>query len=350
MALKAELEREKCERLALADIAARLQGEVLEVDRDKSRLNDKIMTLRNMSKALESENQLLIQDRDNLEMESLEWKKERVGLMEKVEDLDREIEAKNSERSEFHERFRRLESEKINVLRQNVALESQVESVAARSGNYAALIEDNANLRSARESLEQRLAEATSLYESVQNEVSLRMEEMDSNKEREKAKVKERYIQLFHEKTEELHQVQTELKGLKAKNVTFERREREMQLLMSRTQKATDSQVEDLTAKCQSLEDKLRSTQIEYEKLQQSYTKSVDVLGARLFQISDLLKSYQENDRNSEDDESIAIDVENAKCEKVERNEKVEERKSSKTNRRNKRGARKKRKNYATAN
>lgn len=291
--LKAELERENNERTALGEIAARLQAEVLDVDRDKNNLNTKIQALRNTGRALESENDLLIQDRENLEKELCQSRKSQEEMREKMEDIEREMEAKNAERDEFHERFRRLESEKMNILRQNLALESEMEVVKSHAGNYAATIDENRRLRSAQEALENRLAEVTSLYESVQSEVSIRMEEMDSSREKEMADVKQRYIKLFHEKTEELHKVQEEFKAYKIETKDFELRKAEVESLMARSQEATEKQVGEMKQKSEQLEEKLLSMTLDYEKLQESYKNSVETLGSRLFEISDLLKTYQ---------------------------------------------------------
>ncbi len=297
-ALEAEL---KTERKTLAEIASRLQAEVLNVDQLRvaldevndekdalSRLSkasdDKIAVLRNTSKALENENQLLIADRENLG-------KEIAILKENVDDLRAELKAKNAERNEFHERFRRLENEKINVLRQNLALEGELE--ASRRHQEHSMNRGN-------EALEQRLAEVTSLYESMQKEVSLTMEQMDTRKEEEMAGVKERYIKLFHEKTEELHECQEALKKAKSKITDMELREAEMQTLLGRSQAATEAQLTEVRQRSEALEADLTETRQRYEELQESYKSSVEVLGKRLYDISDLLKAYQMKEKPKE--------------------------------------------------
>ncbi len=222
-ALDAEREKnETCQRnlSELESISGRLQTEVLSMDQEKLRLNnmvkstqeenevlgkvmekiscdyddlkrlfdqqtkqirpdqkdDKIRALRNTARALESENELLSKERAHLEGErralgaQLEVEKGRVlAALEDSADLRNELQAKNSERAQLLERFGRLESEKLNVLRQLTTVQSELDAAETRIKDLVA-VEETARLLT-----EERTATA-SRYESKIMEMQREME------------------------------------------------------------------------------------------------------------------------------------------------------------------------------
>ena len=284
----------------------------------------------------------------------------------RVLDLENELAAKDKERGEFMERYERLQSEKLNCLRQNMSLESEVDvlrgdiqrleaeknelvgesshhvdvvkalregkrSVELKlqsvmrdydtmSGKYEASKAKVAGFETEKKKrknssvghLEQRLAESESLYESkmaeMQEELALRLEEINENKEVEMRKVKERYIQLFNEKAEQLHSEQEAHKDSKRKVeeadkriVELEYREVEMQTMMDNTRESIDKKfrekVEEYnveTAKMaehtEMLEKELERIREQYETVEESYRNSVQMLGSKLREVTTVLK------------------------------------------------------------
>ncbi|XP_059099326.1 CAP-Gly domain-containing linker protein 1-like [Tigriopus californicus] len=408
-------------------ISARLQGEVLDMDREKIRLADlvkaareenevlsqvmeqvskdyeelkrslasknrpqanpeeKVQALRNMSRAFESENELLLKDRDSMEVEVGSLRKQiRLDnecietLKETNQTLKVELEAKDKEREFFLERFKRVEMEKINVMRQLANIEHELDAskefttnlekeaenlrliqtnsdeilAALREGKRVVeqklqdVLSQNTGLneqvslseikafsleeamssiereklvaQSECRQLEQQIAEQTTLYESqidsMQNELSLRLEELDENRDQELDKVKQRYIDLFDEKAEELHTVKEQLsKSTKELNeakrliTDLEFREVELQDLLSKARSQMDDKYQATNEEVQreisslklytiEVETELEHLKAQYEGLQSSYKQSVDALGSRLYEITDLLQAHKLNE------------------------------------------------------
>ncbi len=69
----------------------------------------------------------------------------------------------------------------------------------------------------------------------MHREMELRLEEINASKEDETAEVKARYVQMFREKAEELHQAKEKLSGTQAQVRDLQDREEELQNLLSRT-------------------------------------------------------------------------------------------------------------------
>ena len=126
---------------------------------------------------------------------------------ERAADLANELEAKNGERSQLLERFGRLESEKINTLRQLGAVQGELDAAEAR---VAELTTAEETLRS----LNEESAAAERGYEGkvveVQREMERRLEEINAVHAREVDAVKSRYVTLFDEKAGELHALREE--------------------------------------------------------------------------------------------------------------------------------------------
>jgi len=114
----------------------------------------KIQALRNMARALESENELLGKERDSLEAEARKWAAE-VNLQKaQVDDLRVELEAKDKEREAFCARFDRLSSEKMNVLRRAADAEAELEKCKAELSQARGEMAD-------KEDVQAKLSEAT---------------------------------------------------------------------------------------------------------------------------------------------------------------------------------------------
>ena len=86
----------------------------------------------------------------------------------------------------------------------------------------------------------------------MQQELELRLEEINANKDEETSQVKQRYIQMFNEKAEELHAAKEEL-GAARKEVKerdeqvrdLQDREEELQNLLSKTQSSLEGEYKD---------------------------------------------------------------------------------------------------------
>lgn len=93
--------------------------------------DDKITALRNTARALESENELLQEEKKLIERDNFQTRR---NLEDKVKTIDAEaqnmrdqITAQEQEKKNFLEKFERLEQEKINVMRQLVKVEKELE-------------------------------------------------------------------------------------------------------------------------------------------------------------------------------------------------------------------------------
>ena len=345
----------------LESISARLQSEVLQMDQDKIRLSemvktsreenevlgkvmekisqdyddlkrrfdqqakvtlrpdqkdDKIRALRNTARALESENELLSRERASLEAEArkahkaLADERERAAAAEeRAADLANELEAKNGERSQLLERFGRLESEKINTLRQLGAVQGELDAAEAR---VAELTTAEETLRS----LNEQSAAAERGYEGkvveVQREMERRLEEINAVHAREVDAVKSRYVTLFDEKAGELHALREEhaksTKGLKeaeARVADLEYREEELQGLLSKSRSGVmetelkekgvqfESEMAALRTHAAAVEEEVEEARRQYDQLQESYRNSVSMLETRLLEITGLLSSQK---------------------------------------------------------
>ena len=102
-----------------------LQGDLKEKE-------DKIVALRSVARALESENELLLREREAYQKEMARFR----GLSKKdalrealarISELNVELRAKDEERAGFLQRFERLESEKLNIMRQCVTIEKDLD-------------------------------------------------------------------------------------------------------------------------------------------------------------------------------------------------------------------------------
>ena len=158
---------------------------------------------------------------------------------ERAADLGNELEAKNGERSQLLERFGRLESEKINTLRQLSAVQGELDAAESK---IAELTTAEETLRS----LNEQSSTAERGYESkiidVQREMERRLEEINSVHSQEVDSVKSRYVTLFDEKAGELHALREEhskstkkLKEAEARIADLEYREEELQGLLSKS-------------------------------------------------------------------------------------------------------------------
>ena len=351
----------------LESISARLQSEVLQMDQDKIRLSemvktsreenevlgkvmekisqdyddlkrrfdqqakavtlrpdqkdDKIRALRNTARALESENELLSRERASLEAEArkahkaLAEERERAAAAEeRAADLANELEAKNGERSQLLERFGRLESEKINTLRQLGAVQGELDAAETR---VAELTTAEETLRS----LNEQSAAAERGYEGkvveVQREMERRLEEINAVHAREVDAVKSRYVTLFDEKAGELHALREEhtksTKGLKeaeARIADLEYREEELQGLLSKSRSGVmetelkekgvqfESEMAALRTHAAAVEEEVEEARRQYDLLQESYRNSVSMLEARLLEITGLLSSQKLSNTN----------------------------------------------------
>lgn len=403
----------------LQDISGRLQVEVLEIDKEKLRLmdivkktqeenevlgkvmekiscdyeelkvkwdksssiqrDDKIKAYRSTARALEQENALLLQEKDNVKKE-LEFTKEKSmqqqnDILERLdkyvtenEDLRREISAKDEERAEFLKRFERLETEKINVMRQLVVIEQENEEnrmkfqnishqrdviqtdrtniedtlTALREGKRVVegklqnVLRDNASLSeqvqvsetraasledrvsvleremahkvSEVRTMEEESAERTSFYESkmnqMQHELDQRLDEITNSKNVDVEGVKQRYIQLFQEKAEEIHSIRekyetsvSELNESRHRCADLEFRERELQDLVSKTRSSYEEKYRDsieevrvemshLQSYTSKVETQLGMLQSAYERLQVHCLEQVESLQSRILELS----------------------------------------------------------------
>jgi len=145
----------------------------------------------------------------------------------------------------------------------------------------------------------------------MQEELSLRLEEINGNKEEEMALVKKRYIQLFNEKAEELHEAKErltaaskELGEARSQVTDLQDREEELQNLLGKTRSSLEEEYRGRAAqlaadvkaaeeRARASEASLEATSARYAELQESYRASVQSLGRRLGEITCLLRDSQ---------------------------------------------------------
>lgn len=376
-------EREKNEVLGkdfseLESISGRLQSEVLKVDQEKIRLSemvkssqeenevlgkvmekisqdyddlkrrfdqqakimrpdqkdDKIRALRNTARALESENELLSKERASLEAEARKAHQALLGerakvttAEEKMVDQGNELEAKNGERSQLLERFSRLESEKINTLRQLSAVQGELDAAESR-------IADLTTAEEMLRSLNEQSATAERGYDrkvvDVQREMERRLEEINAVHSQEVDSVKSRYVTLFDEKAGELHALREEhskstkeLRGAEARISDLEYREEELQGLLSKSRSGVmeaelrergvefESEMTALRTHAAAVEEEVEAARRQYSLLQESYRNSVSMLESRLLEITSLLSKHDLSHPNGKQLEgSVDISIE----------------------------------------
>ncbi len=146
----------------------------------------------------------------------------------------------------------------------------------------------------------------------MQRELMLRLEEIDANKEEETKAVKQRYIQMFNEKAEELHSAREDIKKYQKEEkekltliTDLQDREEELQNLLGKTRAALEDEykgkceevrleVKKAEEKTKEVEKELEGAKWQQEQLQESYRTSVQSLARRLHEITSILREHQE--------------------------------------------------------
>ena len=324
-----------------------------------SDLSDKIQAYKSTTRALESENSLLIYEKETLERSMYDSNLKIGELNEILGDKDREIRAKDEERKDFLERFQRLEDEKMNVLRQFTILELELERQkellettcnekqdlrndfhdatdtlgALREGKkivetklqrvmeekqylqvqYESCGDRVAQLEAALSVHETEMAEKISYYEDkiiqMQSELDRRLDEITSSKNSDVEGIKNRYIELFHEKAEELHDLRYKYEDtfnkLESSNRKLSELENELTEYRSKT-----CQVDELTSQITALEISLSTISSHFTDMKSHCTSSINQLQTRLCDMHQTLilkdREIKELSRNinSEDEDT----------------------------------------------
>lgn len=304
----------KCDRDKLAVENESLSKKLSEHDG----CQDKIVALRNVARALECENELLLAEKDNAERSLGRFRgltKTNDALRVAVDQIDalrRELMAKDQERSGFMAQFEHQEAEKVNVVRQLAKTEGKLDSTLQERNSFKAQLSDTRDtlgaLRESKKLVEfklqaaleenqrlmytsERLAEAesnvealqselavqASLYESrisgMQAELDKRLDEITSSKDIDVQGVKRHYADMFHEKAQELQQLRQEqddslkeLSETKRRLKDFEYREEELHTMLARKQACHDDELQKTT---QEVMDKMADVQSHASRVEQ---------------------------------------------------------------------------------
>eukprot|EP00096_Caligus_rogercresseyi_P011773 TRINITY_DN4746_c0_g1_i1.p1 TRINITY_DN4746_c0_g1~~TRINITY_DN4746_c0_g1_i1.p1 ORF type:complete len:396 (+),score=175.82 TRINITY_DN4746_c0_g1_i1:77-1264(+) len=254
------------------------------------------------------------------------------GLESLLEEKNWEIQAKDEERADFMERFQRYETEKMNVLKQVISLEKDLEASTARlegisrektkaqddledlqevlkalregkrvveakltkviqekAEGQAKLLSLSGQVASLEESLSERettLAEKVSFYESqsarMQVEMNARLEEMNNSNDLSNESLRSRYVDLFEEKVQELFTLRGRHEESLSQLESSERKRGELEVELRDLQSQFTSVNKVNAVKVQHLEEDLQGLRAQFGGLKESCVASLEQLRGKL--------------------------------------------------------------------
>lgn len=281
---------------------------------------DRITAYRSVAKALESENQLLAGEKNHLEQFKIQYCNNNGALkvaVDQVDSLRRQILLKDEEVKRLRKHCDHEEVEKIKIVQKLAQVEEEIDQKTFYVRNLNSQLSNKADtleaLRIAKrdielrlqnqmtenilmkdnlsklkrteervEALESELIMQESIYESrmkdMQRSLDLQIDEINQNKDKEVETIKSQYINLFHEKAEELLTLRSDYQNVVKKTEQqsrtisdLEYKEEELNTLLSKKQachhREFESTFHEMQSEMKKLQDLTQKSEIELTQL-----------------------------------------------------------------------------------